>query len=404
VHDIGYWDNAIAYDGRIAGWGHRLQAAGIRVESIGKLHYTNATDPTGFDAQIEPMHIHEGIGQVWGSVRDPLPLDRPAPPMMKPGAPGESSYNRYDERIAAAACRWIERAAQKPDEPWCLFVGFVAPHFPLVVPARFYDLYPLDALPAPKLHPRDGYTRHPWVGAFDRYTRVEWEFSDHDRRTSVAAYLGLCTFLDEQVGKVLAALRTSGQEDRTLVVYSSDHGDNVGARGLWGKSNLYEESAAVPLIVAGPHIARGRTIATPVSLVDLHPTILEALVLPTLPELPGRSLLGAMDADRIVLSEYHAIGATSGAFMLRQERWKYHHYVGFAPELFDLEADPEEARDLASAHPQVVADFERKLRALLDPEAVDRKAKRAQAALVARFGGRDAALRTGTPGATPAPK
>ena len=71
VHDIGYWDNAMGYDGREPGWGHTLQAAGVRVESIGKLHYRRADDPTGFDRQHEPMHLAEGVGQVWGSVRDP---------------------------------------------------------------------------------------------------------------------------------------------------------------------------------------------------------------------------------------------------------------------------------------------------------------------------------------------
>jgi choline-sulfatase len=79
VHEIGYWDNAIAYDGRAPGWGHALQRAGIPVESIGKLHYVDADAPTGFDRQIDPMHIMGGIGQVWGSVRDPLPRKVGAP-------------------------------------------------------------------------------------------------------------------------------------------------------------------------------------------------------------------------------------------------------------------------------------------------------------------------------------
>src|ERR1043166_5795822 len=76
VHDIGYWDNAMGYDGRVPGWGARLQAAGVRVESIGKLHYANGDVATGFDRQHRPMHLAEGVGQVWGSVRDPIPGPR----------------------------------------------------------------------------------------------------------------------------------------------------------------------------------------------------------------------------------------------------------------------------------------------------------------------------------------
>lgn len=97
VHDIGYWDNAMAYDGRVPGWGHRLQAAGVRVESIGKLHYRNDKDPTGFDRQIKPMHIKDGVGQVWGSVRNPLPEPRGNTGMLGEIGAGHSVYNRYDE-------------------------------------------------------------------------------------------------------------------------------------------------------------------------------------------------------------------------------------------------------------------------------------------------------------------
>lgn len=409
VHDIGYWDNAIAYDGRIPSWGHRLQAAGVRVESIGKLHYRNAQDATGFDRQILPMHIHEGIGQVWGSVRNPLPTERPAPPMLTNMGVGESSYNRYDTRVADAAVDWLERARSEA-RPWCLFVGLVAPHFPLVVPERFVASYPLDVMPAPKLHPKDGHKRHPWIEAFDAYTRVEAGWSDELRRRATALYMGLCTFMDEQVGRILDALDANGQAAQTLVMYTSDHGDNVGARGLWGKSNLYQESTGIPMVLCGPDVPAGNLARTPVTLVDLHPTILGAFGVRTEQKLPGDSLIELASSrshpERIAFSEYHAIGATSGAFMVRWNRWKYHHYEGYEPELFDLESDPEETVNLAShaSHAAIGATSRELLRSICDPTAVDRAAKRDQAALVTRYGGRERALTMGAPGATPVPK
>jgi choline-sulfatase len=399
VHRIGYWDNALAYDGRVPGWGHALRAAGVRVESIGKLHYRNAQDPTGFDRQLLPMHVHGGIGQVWGAVRDPLPVGRPAPPMLAERREGESAYNRYDRSIAAAARAWLEEAAARPRESWCLFVGFVAPHFPLVVPPRYLEAFPLERVTLPKRVAE----RHPWIEAMDAYTRVESGWGDEDRRRAVRLYLGLCAFLDERVGEVLDALERCGLAQDTLVLYTSDHGDNAGARGLWGKSTLYREAAGVPMILAGPGVAAGRVEHAPASLVDIAPTLLEWFGLEADAALPGASLLRALDPARAVFSEYHAIGAPSGAFMLRRGRWKYHHYVGFEPELFDLEDDPEETRNVARSAPARVREHEALLRRLCDPEAVDRAAKRDQAALVARFGGREKALLTGTPGATPAP-
>ncbi len=233
--------------------------------------------------------------------------------------------------------------------------------------------------------------------------------SDARRKLAIACYYGLITFLDHQVGKVLQVLEDTGLAETTCIVYSSDHGDNLGTRGLWNKDVLYREATGIPMIVAGPDVPVGvRT--TNVGLIDLHPTFLDALGVPPSPQdegLPGRSLFELArqpdDATRYGFSEYHAVGAPSAGYMLTRGRYKYHHYVGYSPELFDLEADPEEMRDLAGdpAHAKVLAEFETALRAMLDPEGIDRRAKDDQNALIARFGGRDAALRLGYPGETP---
>lgn len=411
AHETRCWDNASAYRGHPSGWGHALMAAGRRVESIGKLHFANAEDPTGFSAQHLPMHLDGGVGQVWGSVRDPLPTEPRRSPIFDELGGGCSAYNRYDVSVAQAAARWLHRAASQPsDTPWALQVGFVAPHFPLVVPQRLLDLYPPESMPPIRLAPRCGYKRHPWVEAHVRHTDHDAALgTDARRRLAMACYRALVSFLDEQVGVVLDALEASGLAHTTRVVFSSDHGDNQGARGLWNKCMLYRESVHVPMIVAGPGVPRAAVRRTLVSLVDLAPTFLEGAGLGVPAELPGRSLLGlaaaADDPDRPAFSEYHAIGSPSAAFMLRAGRYKYHHYVGYPPELFDVLVDPDETLDLAAdaSHARTVAAMEGLLRARLDPEAVDRRAKDDQKALVARFGGRESALGIGPSGATPAP-
>lgn len=419
VHACGYWDNSFGYDGRVRGWGHALQDAGVPVESIGKLHYQAANLPTGFDAEHVPMYLYKGVGTIWGSIRDPLPV-RPTVKRMLGDTigPGQSDYTRYDQSIADLAVRWIEekgRAFHNAGRSWCLYVGFVAPHFPLVAPPEFFDLYPLDKLPPAKLHPRDGYKLHPWNQVHDDFWCHEMMFEDEtERRTAVAAYYGLVSWLDHNVGRLLKALEDARLVDTTRVIYSSDHGENLGVRGLWGKSNLYRESVDVPLTIAGPEIAQG-VCSTPVSLLDVSVTILASLGLDpakALTDRPGRSLFDIAarpdDRQRPVFSEYHAIGSDTGAFMLRRGRWKYHHYVRHAPELFDIETDPEELCDLACdpRHATIVAEMDKALRAICDPEAVDRAAKADQAALIERIGGAQAALEFGKVmhGATPAPK
>jgi len=412
THETKYWDNALPYDGEIKGWGHRLQDEDYRVESIGKLHYRHEDLNTGFSKQHQPMHVMDGIGQVWGSIRDPLPDERPAK-MLNEIGPGESNYNRYDRSIADEACRWLEDSIkQNNDKPWVLYLGFVAPHFPLIVPEEYYKLYPLDQLPPRKLDPEQGFQRHPWLQRMDDFLKVDRDLTPERRLQATAAYFGLCTFVDHQIGRVLEALADCGLEDNTRIIYTSDHGDNVGARGMWGKSNMYEESAGVPLIIAGDGIPKGKVCTTTTSLLDSYQTIMDGVGLDLTPEeqkLDGASWFELAntkdDPDRVVFSEYHAASSPTAAFMLRKGKYKFIYYVEYEPELFDLEADPEETTDLAGdpEYAEVVQEYEGYLREICDPEKTDRQAKDDQNALIEKFGGRDKALHTGTPGATPVP-
>ena len=414
VHRIGRWDNALAYAGEPESWGHVLQRAGVRVDSIGKLHYQDDERPTGFDHQHIPMHIYNGHGMVYGSIRDPLP-EVPFEHRMIGDyvGPGESTYNKYDSAIADIAADWFDaRSREAGSVPWVLYIGFVAPHFPFVAPQEYFDLYPAESLPLRKLIGDGAYKHHPWIAEQVRIWPHEEMFRSEDEKLlAVAAYHALCSYMDANVGRVLAALEHSGLASTTRVIYTSDHGDNVGARGLWGKSNLYQESVAIPMIMAGPDVPV-KTVTTPVNLIDLFPTILDAAGVrdPGSPDRPGRSLLDIIDAadepERVAFSEYHAFGAAGGASMLRKGRWKYHYYAGFSPELFDLETDPGEICDLTGdpRHASTLSRMHRELCAICDPDAVDREAKAAQAQLIERHGGREAARKVGAPGATPVPK
>ena len=412
VHEIGYWDNAIGYDGRVPGWGHALIAAGHRVESIGKLHYVNDKAPTGFSQQHQPMHLADGIGQVWGSVRNPLP-DQPRASMLfnQLGA-GESSYNRYDISSANHAAHWLHERALSPDElPWTLFVGFVAPHFPLLVPQKYLDQIDIAQIPLPRLHPTSGFPRHPWVQRHADFSNADDELgSPERRRLALASYYALVNFIDEQIGIVLTALKKTGLQENTHVLLSSDHGDNQGVRGMWNKSTLYREATNVPLVLAGPGVPQNHRCQTHVSLVDVGPTVLSSAGLAQHNDLSGRSLLALArspdDPQRIGFSEYHAVGSPSAAYMLRQDRWAYHHYVGYPPELFDVQNDPGQTINLAAmgTHQEICDHFEKLLRQQLDPETVDLQAKADQGRLIEKFGGREKALKMGIPGASPVPE
>ena len=411
THQTRLWDNAMPYIGASPGWGHALQKQSVAVESIGKLHYRQSEDPTGFDKQHIPMMVANGQGMVWAAIRN---LDERLSPNYRMFGdyigPGESAYTKYDSAVVEKTVDWFEnRAKFQDDQPWCLYVGLVAPHFPLVVPQKYFDMYPHDMCPEPKLGPSSGYKKHPWVHLQNALLDPEAGFkSEDERRDAISAYYGLCTYLDDSIGTILHALKENGFGEDTTIVYTSDHGELLGTRGLWGKSNMYEESVAVPMIVAGPDMATG-TCDTPVSLLDLSETIIDHFGADLDSERPGQSLYDIMaaetDHERTVFSEYHAIGAVEGAFMLRRGDWKYVYYIGFEPELYNLSDDPEELNDLAGDPLQAdrVSAMHAALLEICDPEQVNALAHSDQRDLVDAYGGFEAASRIGTPGATPPP-
>jgi choline-sulfatase len=412
IHQIGYWDNADAYDGSIPSWHHHLRARNHEVVSIGKLHFRKPDEDHGFTKEIIPMHIIEGKGDLLGLVRSELPVRKGAYKMAQYAGPGESQYTFYDREITARAQVWLRDAAEREfEKPWVLFVSLVAPHFPLTAPPEHYYRYYDQNLPLPKLYGKNERPNHPYLLDYRNSFNYDDHFEGDAVRRAIAGYYGLCSFLDENIGKVLRALEDSGLSENTRVVYTSDHGDNLGTRGLWGKSTMFEETAGVPLIMAGPDIPINRVVDTPISHVDVYPFILDAVgnrELGLREGYPGVSLFDIAEGgtpNRNVLVEYHGMGSTTGAFMIRHGKFKYIHYIGYPAQLFDLENDPEELADLSSdpKHADALSECRDRLYRICNPEEVDARAKADQNKMLIAAGGREAVIARGDLGFTPAP-
>ena len=401
VHQNGCWDNAIAYDGKLPSWMHRLREADSEVTSIGKLHFRAEGEDHGFSEELLPMHLHGGKGAIKNLLRgydaEPACTDGGRWKLYtERSGVGETHYQDYDRKITAATLEWL-RAHRKPGaKPWALYVGYISPHPPFSVPQRLLDLYPIAQMPLPRRYRPGDRPEHPAM----RHLREIDGFADMTDETMLrrvaAGYFSLITHLDEQIGAVMKAAETLGLLDDTRVVYTSDHGDQFGWQGVFGKKNLYEGSVGVPLIAAGPDIPEQCVVTQLASHVDLFPTFVEALgVRPVAADqsLPGISLFPALhgreDSARSVFAEFHAQGSKAGAFMLRERDLKLVYHVGMPPQLFDLAADPDEAHELVEegrAGDRVAA-LEQKLRAICDPEAVDAQAKADQRKMAEYWGG-----------------
>ena len=267
--------------------------------------------------------------------------------------------------------RALDFLREQGDEPWCLHLSYIKPHWPYMVSAPYHDMYGQeDRLP---LHRSDGERNdpHPVHGAF-MAMNPGLSFSREEVCTAVVpAYMGLVKQIDDHLGRLFDYLETADRMDDTLIVFTSDHGDFLGDHWLGEKELFFEESARVPMIIYDPSAAADATRGTRsdafVEAIDLVPTFLEALgATPPSHIIEGHSLLPLLHGETptawrdAVFSEldyafYKArldlgLGPNDcRCFMVRTERWKYIHYEHFRPQLFDLENDPDEFTDLGDA-------------------------------------------------------
>lgn len=407
VHRIGCWDSATPYDGTQPSWMHVLRGAGVDVTSLGKLHFRSGADDNGFSREILPMHVVGGIGWPIGLLRKDPPAYDATFELAADIGTGPSSYTDYDRAITRAAEDFL---AAPPGGPWAASVSLVSPHYPLTAPeevASLYDPADMDLPIAYGAEERPDHSELDNIAGFFDYDR---HFDPQKIRAAKAAYYALTTFMDRCVGRVMAALEASGQAEDTVVIYVSDHGDMMGDHGFWTKQVMYEASAGVPMIIAGPGVAAGGLCHTAASLIDIAPTAADVLGVRPCEAWPGASLraLAAArhDPGRTGFSEYHDGGSTTGTFMVRWDRWKYVHYVGHAPQLFDLSADPQERADCAAdpACAGVLAEGFARLAAICDPDEVNQRCFADQAARVAALGGRQACLNAAAFSHTPTPE
>jgi len=412
-HQSGYWDNALAYDGGLPTWHHRVRDAGNTMTAIGKLHFRSSDDDNGFTEEIDTMHIVEAKGALISllrSTQDGVPRRKSHKAIYEDSVPGEAEYQIYDRRITGHAVDWLRQNA-KQEKPWVLLVSYPSPHPPFKVPQRFWDMYPLEDVPMPVQWRVEEQPDHPALRYLAWMNHLEEGFSEDFIRRVIAGYCGLITHTDEQIGQVMAEVDALGLTGSTRIVYTSDHGEAAGHHGLLGKANHYEHAIGVPLLMAGPGIPDGRVVDSCVSHVDLFPTICEAMgadLAAADTDLPGRSLwplLSGNGEERTAFAEYHALGSRNSGFALRDGDMKLVYHVDMPNQLFDLAADPMEERDLladGAAHP-AAEPLERKLRGILDPEATDARSKADQARHMEKFGGIDEVRKAGVFSRSPIP-
>ena len=333
-----------------------LNAAGYESFLCGKMHY-DRTRRYGFTEIGGNMNNSTKTGK--GSRRAADNLN------PKNGISGrfddfytaeDSSVLTHDRKVTAGTIDFL-KGRKASDKPFFLIAGYLAPHFPLIVPQRCWQPYegkvPMPKIPAGHLESQPLNYKHLRI-AFN----VE-DVPDDIVRKGRELYYGLTQWLDEEIGKVLKVLDGSEVADATLVIYTTDHGENLGEHGLWWKNCMYEHASRVPLIISWPARWAGRQRRTQVcSLLDVNRTIAELAEAAVPGDWNGDSMVQWLDKpntewkDRAI-SEYYAHNIASGFAMLRMGKYKYVYHTPpdedhpAERELYDLSADPGEFNNLA---------------------------------------------------------
>jgi len=376
------WTNSDALASDIPTFAHAMGAADCKPTLIGRLHSIGPDQLRGYAERLVGDHSTNWVG---GHAHSLGVLDRTNDPFrvsIERSGAGQSSYEVKDREVTEATLDWLDQ--QTAEEPFCLSVGYLLPHQPYVCASEDYRRYEgrvgMPTLPAPN-------DEHPYLRWWREHTG-SLELPDDAVIRARTAYYGLVTSFDRMVGAILDRLDALGLADNTLVIYVSDHGDQIGERGLWWKQTFYDESVKVPLIMAWPGVLpEGERRAQIVNLIDLGPTMLDALGAPPLPNAQGRSFLevakdGATPWLDQTFSEYCTDGMAPWAGetpvqqrMIRRGRWKLIYYHGYRPQLFDLEDDPQELHDLAAdpRHAGLADALVGRVLADWDPEAIGRR-------------------------------
>ena len=276
----------------------------------------------------------------------------------------KGSSNGAEQADVKAADKAIELIRAKRDAPFFLAVGLVRPHVPLVAPAPFFEPYPWNRMKLPA-RVADDWSDIPKAG-ISKNSKSSGLAGKIDRQQKVlSAYYASVAFMDAQVGRILKALDEANLRDRTIVVFTSDHGYHLGEHDFWQKMSLHEESTRIPLIVSVP----GRTPASSPSLaqqIDIYPTLAELCRLDVPGHVQGKSLAGIIERpDHEVHSEVYCL--KSGGHLLRTSRYAFLSWKGGEAELYDMEKDPKQFTNLARdpARAGTVAGMRRRLKAKL---------------------------------------
>ncbi|OWA50751.1 Choline-sulfatase [Hypsibius exemplaris] len=352
------FDNASNLAADVPTYAHYLRKEGYHTALSGKMHFVGPDQLHGFEQRLTSDIYPGDYG--W-TVNWDEPEIRPdwyhnMSSVLDAGPVVRTNQLDYDDEVIYKATQYLfDHVRHRAGQPFALTVSMTHPHDPYAMTKDFWDLYEDVEIPMPRTPAIPHDQQDPHSVRVLKVIDLHGKAMPEERiRAARRAYFAACTYVDAQIGKLLKTLEDCGAADETIVVFSGDHGDMLGERGLWYKMVWYEMAARVPLLVYSPKRYDPKRVKENVSTMDLMPTFAAMAGAPLQPGLPldGLSLMPYIEGTNgpkpdTVIGEYMAEGTLSPLVMIRRGQWKFVYSPIDPPQLFDLVADPTESKNLA---------------------------------------------------------
>ena len=364
---IGAYDNAAELPAAVPTIAHYLRAAGYYTCISGKMHFVGPDQHHGYEerltTEIYPSDFswtprtYEQMAreEIGGNDYVPTAGVSSVETIADAGPVARCLQIDYDDEVARRAIQHIYDWRRYGDgRPLFMTVSFTQPHDPYVVAREFWNLYDDAGIDPPRVPDIPLDQRDPHSQALYRhYSLNRFTVTDAIYRRARRGYYAMITYIDRKLGALRDALQAAGMADDTIIVFTSDHGDMIGERGLWFKKTLFDPAIRVPLILYRPGVSGSSRVAAPVSLLDLLPTLVDVAGDPEVSivtDHEGGSLLPLLqrdDPDRIIRAEHIDGATTAPRVMLRRGRHKIVVSEAYPTQLYDLASDPGECTNLA---------------------------------------------------------
>ena len=367
---IAAYDNAAEFPASVPTLAHYLRDAGYYTCLSGKMHFVGPDQHHGYEqrltTEIYPADFSWTPPQTYDTLPDPelSQSDGPAPGVSSvetitdAGPKVRSMQMDYDDEVIHRACQHLfDRSRHEDNRPMFMTVSFTQPHDPYVSRKEFWDLYrdadiDLPRVPPIPLDEMDEHSR----SLYYHYSLNKFKVTESIYRRARHGYYAMISDIDQKIGQLLQTVTECGMEDNTVIIFTSDHGDMIGERGLWFKKNLFDPAIRIPMMLYWPGRNLPPRIAAPVSLLDILPTVAEIAGLPgqvMASGLEGKSLFRRIDsiaAEQCVYAEHLDGGTRAPRVMLRRGDLKIVQSLAYPTQLYNLSDDPHELTNLAE-HP-----------------------------------------------------